>query len=76
MSNAKKHDLWASEGARRATENAPESSATAGGGAQGPPDGLAVRMSIPLWTLGDAAGRQPGSFAGGRNKTGAANCRR
>ena len=32
MSNAKKHDSGASEGARRATEDAPESSATAGGG--------------------------------------------
>jgi len=31
MSNAKKHDSGASEGARRATEDAPESSATAGG---------------------------------------------
>jgi transposase len=32
MSNAKKHDSGASEGARRATEDAPESSASAGGG--------------------------------------------
>ena len=32
MSNAKKHDSGASEGARRATEEATESSATAGGG--------------------------------------------
>jgi transposase len=32
MSNAKKHDSGASEGARRATEDAPESSVTAGGG--------------------------------------------
>lgn len=32
MSNAKKHDSGASEGARRATEDASESSATAGGG--------------------------------------------
>jgi transposase-like protein len=32
MSNAKKHDSGASEGARRATEDAPESSARAGGG--------------------------------------------
>ena len=32
MSNAKKHDSGASDGARRATEDAPESSATAGGG--------------------------------------------
>ena len=32
MSNAKKHDSGASEGARRATEVAPESSASAGGG--------------------------------------------
>ena len=32
MSNAKKHDSEASEGARRATEDAAESLATAGGG--------------------------------------------
>lgn len=32
MYNAKKHDSGASEGARRATEDAPESSASAGGG--------------------------------------------
>jgi len=32
MSNAKKHDSGASEGARRATEDAPESSARAGAG--------------------------------------------
>lgn len=32
MSNAKKHDSGAAEGARRATEVAPESMATAGGG--------------------------------------------
>jgi transposase len=32
MSNTKKHDSGAPEGARRATEDAPESSATAGGG--------------------------------------------
>jgi len=32
MSNEKKHDSGASEGARRATEDAPESSASAGGG--------------------------------------------
>ena len=32
MSNAKKHDSGASDGARRATEDAPESSAIAGGG--------------------------------------------
>jgi len=32
MSNPKKHDSGASEGARRATEDAPESSAAAGGG--------------------------------------------
>ncbi len=32
MSNAKKHDSGASEGARRATEDAPESSTSAGGG--------------------------------------------
>lgn len=32
MSNAKKHDSGASEGARRVTEDAPESSARAGGG--------------------------------------------
>jgi transposase len=32
MSNAKKHDSGASEGARRATEAAPESLASAGGG--------------------------------------------
>jgi transposase len=32
MSNTKKHDSGASEGARRATEDAPESSAAAGGG--------------------------------------------
>jgi len=32
MSNAKKHDSGASEGARRATEDAPESSAKAGAG--------------------------------------------
>jgi hypothetical protein len=32
MSNAKKHDSGASEGARRATEDAPESSASTGGG--------------------------------------------
>ena len=32
MSNAKKHDSGASEGARRAIEDASESSATAGGG--------------------------------------------
>jgi transposase len=32
MSNAKRHDSGASEGARRATEDAPESSANAGGG--------------------------------------------
>jgi transposase-like protein len=32
MSNAKKHDSGASEGACRATEDAPESSARAGGG--------------------------------------------
>jgi len=32
MSNAKKHDSGASEGAPRATEDAPESSARAGGG--------------------------------------------
>jgi hypothetical protein len=32
MSNTKKHDSGASEGARRATEEAPESSAGAGGG--------------------------------------------
>ena len=32
MSNAKKHDCGASEGARRATEDAPESSARVGGG--------------------------------------------
>lgn len=32
MSNARKHDSGASEGARRATEDAPESSASAGGG--------------------------------------------
>jgi transposase len=32
MSNAKKHDSGASEGARRATEDALESSASAGGG--------------------------------------------
>jgi transposase-like protein len=32
MSNAKKPDSGASEGARRATEDAPESSASAGGG--------------------------------------------
>ncbi len=32
MSNAKKHDSGASEGARRATEDAPESSAAVGGG--------------------------------------------
>jgi len=32
MSNAKKHDSGAPEGARRATEDAPESSALAGGG--------------------------------------------
>lgn len=32
MSNAKKHDSGASEGARRATEDAPESRASAGGG--------------------------------------------
>jgi len=32
MSSTKKHDSGASEGARRATEDAPESSANAGGG--------------------------------------------
>lgn len=32
MSNAKRHDSGAAEGARRATEQAPESSASAGGG--------------------------------------------
>ena len=32
MSSPKKHDSGASEGARRATEDAPESSAAAGGG--------------------------------------------
>ena len=32
MSNTKKHDSGAAEGARRATEEAPESSASAGGG--------------------------------------------
>ena len=32
MSNAKKHDSGASEGARRATEDAPESSARTGWG--------------------------------------------
>ena len=32
MSNPKKHDSGASEGGRRPTEDAPESSATAGGG--------------------------------------------
>jgi transposase len=32
MSNSKKHDSGASEGARRATEDAPESSASLGGG--------------------------------------------
>ncbi len=32
MSNAKKHDSGAPEGARRATEDAPESSTSAGGG--------------------------------------------
>src|SRR6476620_11067477 len=32
MSNAKKHDSGAPEGGRRPTEDAPESSATAGGG--------------------------------------------
>jgi transposase-like protein len=32
MSNTKKHDSGASEGARRATEDAPESSASSGGG--------------------------------------------
>lgn len=32
MPNEKKHDSGASEGARRATEDAPESSASAGGG--------------------------------------------
>lgn len=32
MSNTKKHDSGASEGARRATQDAPESSAAAGGG--------------------------------------------
>jgi hypothetical protein len=32
MSNAKKHDSGASDGARRATEDAPESSARAGAG--------------------------------------------
>jgi len=32
MSNTKKHDSGASEGARRATEDAPESLASAGGG--------------------------------------------
>ena len=32
MSNPKKHDSGASEGARRATEDAPESSVAAGGG--------------------------------------------
>jgi transposase len=32
MSNPKKHDSGAAEGARRATEDAPESSAAAGGG--------------------------------------------
>lgn len=32
MSNPKKHDSGASEGARRATEDAPESLASAGGG--------------------------------------------
>lgn len=32
MSNMKKHDSGASEGARRATEDAPESPASAGGG--------------------------------------------
>ena len=32
MSNAKKHDSGASEGARRATEDAPDSSARAGAG--------------------------------------------
>jgi transposase len=32
MANEKKHDSGASEGARRATEDAPESSASAGGG--------------------------------------------
>ena len=32
MSNAKRHDSGASEGARRATEDAPESSARAGAG--------------------------------------------
>jgi hypothetical protein len=32
MSNGKKHDSGASEGARRATEDAPESSAKAGAG--------------------------------------------
>lgn len=32
MSTAKKHDSGASEGARRATEDAPESLASAGGG--------------------------------------------
>lgn len=32
MSNVKKHDSGASEGARRATEDAPESLASAGGG--------------------------------------------
>ena len=32
MSNAKKHDAGASEGARRATEDAPASSAPTGGG--------------------------------------------
>src|SRR5881397_1167240 len=32
MSNTKKHDAGASEGARRATEDAPASSATAGAG--------------------------------------------
>ena len=32
MSQVKKHDAGASEGARRATEDAPASSATAGGG--------------------------------------------
>ena len=32
MSSTKKHDAEASEGARRATEDAPASSATSGGG--------------------------------------------